>query len=373
MKHQNTFTTASFLLTALLGGAHAQELAPDDATIVANLGVWFKDAANSFDSETGIWADSSGNENHAEPVGEVNVNSPVTYLGPTLGTISGGAFSDEDVASVHFANDVDDLLIAAELNGGAGLTDLTIFVVYNVNFLTANPNLTRSVGIGSIAAIQENPGNHFNLAGDPSVRKDNGQLGSGTYSEIFPSETTIIRTARMTTAAVDEWFNTDGTLKNALNLTGSSYMTSSDDFFLGDLRAGATSIPGFAATAQADFDIIQTLMYTAALTDDQVAGVNEWLEAHLTGGSGTAGNDLVITGIVLASDQLSAELTWHSKPGRSYAVDIANDLDDSWQELDDSVPSGGADTTKVVPTFGGANAPDPLPKKVFYRVRQLAR
>ena len=90
MKHQNTFTTASFLLTALLGGAHAQELAPDDATIVANLGVWFKDAANTFDTETGIWADSSGNDNHAEPVGEVNVNGPVTYLGPTLGTISGG-------------------------------------------------------------------------------------------------------------------------------------------------------------------------------------------------------------------------------------------------------------------------------------------
>ena len=80
-----------------------------------------------------------------------------------------------DVASVHFANDADDLLIAADLNADAGLTDLTIFVVFNVNFLTANPNLTRPVGIGSVAGVQANPGDNFNLAGDPSIRKDNGQ------------------------------------------------------------------------------------------------------------------------------------------------------------------------------------------------------
>jgi len=279
------------------------------------------------------------------------------------------------VASVHFANDADDLLIAAGLNGDAGLAELTIFVAYHVNFLTANPDLTRPVGIGSVAATQENPGDHFNLASDPSIRKDNGQLGSGTYSEIFPSETTIIRTARMTAAAVDDWFNTDGTLQNVLKLTGSSYTTSNDDFFLGDLRVGNTPIPGFSATAtaKADFDIIQTLVYTAALTDDQVAGVNEWLENHLTGGSGTASSGLAVTEIILAADQLSAELTWRSKPGKIYAVDIANDLAGSWQELDDSVPSGGAATTKIVPTFSGGDTPDPLSKRVFYRVRQLAQ
>lgn len=373
MKHKNPFSMASFLFTALLGGAHAQELAPDDATIVANLGVWFKDAANTFDIETSIWADSSGNENHAEPVGEIDVGGPVTYIGPTLGTISGGVFSDEEVDSVHFANDADDLLIAAGINADAGLADLTIFVVYNVNFLTANPNLTRPVGIGSLAATQDNPGNHFNLASDPSIRKDNGQLGSGTYTEIFPSETTMIRTARMTAAAVDDWFNTDGTLKKVLNLTGSSYTTSNDDFFLGDLRAGNTSIPGFPAIAQADFDIIQTLVYTTALTDDQVAGVNVWLENHLTGGSGTASNGLAVTEIILAADQLSAELTWRSKPGKTYAIDLATDLAGSWQELDDSVPSGGSDTTLSVPTFSSGAAPDPLPTRVFYRVRQLAQ
>jgi len=89
MKHKKPFTLASLLLTILLGSTHAQELAPDDATIVANLGVWFRDAANTFDTETGIWADSSGNDNHAEPVGEVDVNGPVTYIGPTSDRPSG--------------------------------------------------------------------------------------------------------------------------------------------------------------------------------------------------------------------------------------------------------------------------------------------
>jgi hypothetical protein len=360
-KHTNSSTIASVIFSSLLGGVQAQELAPDDASIAGNLGAWFRDAENSFDEETGIWTDSSGNDNHAEPVGEVTVISPVTFIGPTLGTISGGTFSDEDVAAVHFANDADDLLVAPDLNEDAGLTDLTIFVVYNANFLTANPNLTRAVGFGSISATQANAGNHFNLAGDPSIRKDNGQLGSGTYSEIFPSETTIIRTARMSASAIDEWFNTDGTLKKVLNLTGASYTTSSDDYFLGDLRCGATSTPGFAATAPADIDIIQTIVYTSALTDDQVAGVNEWLANNI--GSSAPGGGLEITGVDFDASAGSATITWTSKPGKTYAVDSSDDLI-NWGELDDGIGSDGA-----VTTFTDTGLEDVTPR--FYRVRQL--
>ncbi len=354
-------TIASFILSSLLGGAQAQELAPDDAAIAGNLGAWFRDAANTFDGETGIWADSSGNDNHAEPVGEVNVGGPITFIGPTLGMISGGAFSGEDVAAVHFANDFDDLLIAADLNGDAGLTDLTIFVVYNANFLAANPNLTRAVGFGSISATQANAGNHFNLAGDPSIRKDNGQLGSGTYSEIFPGETTIIRTARMSTTAVDEWFNTEGTMEKVLNLTGVSYTTSSDDFFLGDLRCGATSTPGFPATARADFDIIQTIVYTTALTDEQIAGVNEWLGNNI--GSAAPGGGLAITGIEFDATAGSATVTWTSKPGRTYSVDVSSDLE-IWEELEDGIDSEGEMTSYTEMELGSTT-----PR--FYRVREL--
>ena len=358
---QKITTPASLLFISLFAGAHAQELAPDDATIVENLGAWFRDAANTFDEETGIWTDSSGNDKHAEPVGDVEVASLITYIGPTLGMTSGGEFSAGEVASVHFANDVDDLLVAADLNEDAGLTDLTIFVVYNVNFLTATPNLTRAVGFGSIAATQANAGNHFNLAGDPSIRKDNGQLGSGAYSGIFPAETTIIRTARMSATAVDEWFNTDGTLTNVLNLAGSSYTTSSDDFFLGDLRAGATSIPGFSATALADIDIIQSLVYTSALTDEQVAGVNEWLGNNI--GSTAPAGKLTITDLKFDAAEGAATITWTSKPGRIYAVDSSTDLI-TWGELDD-----GIEADDTISSFTETDLASGASR--YYRVREL--
>lgn len=354
-------TIALVVLPFLLCRAQAQELAPDDVTIIESLGAWFKDAENSFDVETGIWADSSGKDNHAEPVGEVSVISPVTFVAPTLGMISGGAFSTEEVSSVHFSSDVDDLLAVPDLNGDAGMTDLTIFVVYNVDFLAANPSLTRAVGFGSISATQANAGNHFNLAGDPSIRKDNGQLGAGTYSEAFPFATTIIRTARMSPTAVDEWFNTDGTLNKVLGLTGVSYTTSSDDFFLGDVRCGPTSTPGFPSVSVADIDIIQTIAYNAALTDEQVAGVNEWLTNNI--GSSAPGGELAITGIVVDSVADSATITWASRPGKTYAVDSSVDLV-NWGELDDSVLSGGEETSYTEMELGGAT-----PR--FYRVREL--
>ena len=356
-----TSLIAPVVFSSLLGSALAQELAPDDPAIIDSLGAWFKDAANSFDEETGLWTDSSGKDNHAELVGEVSVISPVTFVAPTLGTISGGAFSTEDVSSVHFASDVDDLLVAPDLNADAGMTDLTIFVVYNASTLGFNSSLNRAVGFGSISATQANAGNHFNLASDPSVRKDNGQLGFGTYSEVFPIETTIIRTARMSPTAVDEWFNTDGTLNKVLGLTGVSYTTSSDDYFLGDVRCGATPTPGFLATSLADFDIIQTIAYNAALTDEQIAGVNEWLTNNI--GSSAPSGELAITGIVVDSAADSATITWTSRPGKTYAVDSSADLV-NWGELDDSVLSGGEETSYTEMELGGAT-----PR--FYRVREL--
>ena len=375
MNHFRVFYWFLGLLAAAVGvlPVHSQELAPDDPEISASLAAWFTDAENTFDPETGVWADSSGNDRHAAPVGEVNINGPVTYIAPTLSMISGGAFSDDEVASVHFANDADDLLVAKDLNGDLGLSDLTIFVVYNVDFLAATPNLTRPVGFGSVSGTQENPGDHFNLAGDPSIRKDNGQLGSGGYSQAFPNLTTFIRTARMSSAstAVDDWFNIDGTVEKVLDLTGVAYTTSVDDFFLGDLRAGLTSVPGFGtAISRADFDIVQVIAYTGALSDEQIAGVNGWLATHPGGGGGSSGAGFGITGIAVNEDRTSASLTWRSKPNRTYAIDLSYDLAAPWQELDDGVPSEGPETTASVPTFAGAE-PDPLPARVFYRVRQL--
>ena len=359
------------LSAAGMASAFGQQLPPDDPAIVANLGVWFKDAANTFDAGTGVWADSSGNDRHATPVGEVNVTSPVTYVAPTLATISGGAFSVDDVSSVHFTSTADDLLAANDLNGDVGLGELTIFVAYNVENPGGNQGLTRPVGIGSIAATQANPGDHFNLGSDPSIRKDNGQIGSGTYSQAFPLQTTFIRTTRMSATAIDDWFNTDGTAQSVLNVPGVSFTTSVDDFYLGDVRAGTTAVPGFGASLSlADFDIIQALAYSAALSDEQVAGVNEWLTNNLSGGSGGA-TKLAFTQIEVSDDGTNATLTWRSRPGKTYAVDLSTDLKAGWQEIDDEVASDGAGTTSAtVPTFIDPQ-PDPPHTRVFYRVREV--
>ena len=122
----------------LLNTGHAQELAPDDPAIESSLGVWFQDAENLFDSESGIWSDSSGNGNDASPVGMVNVGGPITYLAPTSSTVSGGSFSDSDLPAVRFSAAVEDLLEIEDINGGAGLSNLTIFAVYNVDQAGAN-------------------------------------------------------------------------------------------------------------------------------------------------------------------------------------------------------------------------------------------
>ncbi|MGI9243436.1 MAG: hypothetical protein ACR2RV_21735, partial [Verrucomicrobiales bacterium] len=122
----------------------------------------------------------------------------------------------------------------------------------------------------------------------------------------------------------------------------------------------------------ADLDIVQNIIYTAALSDEQVSGVNEWLASNLSGGSGSTGGGFAITKITLSEDQKNSTLTWRSKANKTYAIDLSHDLATPWQELDDSVPSDGADTTTAtVPTFGGAE-PDPLPSHAFYRVRQVA-
>lgn len=353
---------SSLIFGSLLLSAHSQELAPDDATISPNLGIWLRDAGNTFDPDTGIWNDSSGNNFDAEPVGEVNVVSSVTFSGPTLGSVSGGAFQEGEVASVRFANDLDDLSRSTGINGGAGLSELTIFVVYNIDLLAASASSTRIAGFGSINATQANAGNHFNLAGDPSIRRDNGQVGAGMYSEGVPTTTTFIRTARMSATGIDEWFNSNGTLTNVLSVTGSSFTTSTDDFFIGDLRGGFTTTPSFGDRARADFDIIQAIVYTSALTDEEVAGVNEWLGNNLATATPSS-TPLVITDINFDGTAGSATITWSASNGTSYAVDASNDLM-IWQELDDGIVAVGE--TASFTEEGLENEP-----KRFYRVREL--
>ena len=204
------------------------------------------------------------------------MGGPVTYQAPVLDLITTNA--DHNTSAVAFSGAADDMLVANNIFGGAGSNTLTVFVAYHmISHNGANPNLTRPAGMGSVAATQANAGNHFNLASDPSVRKDNGQIGSGTYSGPAPVGSPFIRIARMDANGVDEWFNTSAALNAVLTDAGAQYTTSNDDFFLGDLRGGTTSVPGFPATSVSDFAISQVIVYNSALTDQQIADINEFM------------------------------------------------------------------------------------------------
>ena len=84
-----------------------------------------------------------------------------------------------------------------------------------------------------------------------------------------------------------------------------------------------------------------------------------------------AGDDtIVITDIVYDADASEIRITFDSVPGRNYALDQSSDLTnvfpDGWQEIDDSIPSGGTETTV---TIGGVSLPDAENPAQFYRLR----
>lgn len=262
------------VLPILFLNVSAEELAPDDPSISGSLSLWLRNADIDYDPAAGEWLDSSGNDHHAQGIGVVD---GITWSAPNQSSIAGGTLTPNELESVHFSGDRDDILAITDVNDGSGLSELTIITVYSTS---SNNGINRPLGFGSISAAG-NLGNHFNLASDPSIRKDNGQIGSGGYSAAIPLNTPFIRSARMDSNGVDEWFNTTGNLNAVLTDAGTSFTTSSDEFFLGDVRAGASSVSG--STNTADADIVEVLVYNTALSDTQIADINEWLVANLGG------------------------------------------------------------------------------------------
>lgn len=260
----------------LPGAAHSAILAPTDPSISASLGMWLTDAASNFNGTT--WSDSSGKGNDAVTVGLVNVNAPVTFSAPSLDLAT--PTIDQNTSSLAFAGSIHDLMRAEALFGGSGTNQLTIFTVLNVaTFNGGNSSLTRPTGFGSVAGTQAAGADYFNLGSDPSIRKDNGQIGAGSYSQPFPVGTSFIRVSRMDANGIDEWFNTSTTLNPVITNAGTQFTTSTDDFFLGDLRAGPDPVPGVigTGTTNSDFAISQVIVYNTALSDSQIAGINEFI------------------------------------------------------------------------------------------------
>ncbi|MFB0552443.1 MAG: hypothetical protein ACETWQ_03925, partial [Phycisphaerae bacterium] len=349
------------LAMALAGVAQGAALAPDDSIIKDNLSLWLRNPGVNFDEASGIWVDVSGNARDAEPVGEVSARG-ATFVGPMLSFGSNPAVFGGEFSTVKFAGDADDLLRAANLNGGAGLSELTIFAVYSVsNIDQAGVDATRPVGIGSYQGEGANLGNNFNLSIDVTIRKDNGFV-SGSTAE-HPVELFFIRVARMNSSGIDQWFNTDGVLEQVHSGGGPVFTTSTDIFYLGDLRGGVTD----SYYSYTDIEIAGVVVYNTALTDAQIEGVSEWLQAHMSEGGGPP-----LAAKPNPADGALHESTWVNiswRPGYyavSHDVYIGENFDDVNDGAEGTFQGNQAGTFLVI-GFPGFPYPDGLvPGTTYY-------
>ncbi|MCH7920027.1 MAG: discoidin domain-containing protein, partial [Planctomycetes bacterium] len=284
-----THLTPSVLLIVMVltTSGFGAALAPNDGSIAGNLSLWLRMPDINYDPDTGVWADLSGKGNDARA--EV-----ANHVGPTLSSGENATVFSHAFAAVHFDPTVQDLLMATNLNGGAGLTDLTIFSIQKV----VDPGNTDQRGLGFGSYNDGGRADHFNMSFDVTVRKDNGRI-DGRNQE-HPLDAFVIYAARMNPAVINMWFNSTGTLDLAYSATGSSYTTSNDQFYVGDMRYPRVG----------DFDIAEVVVYNTALSDAQIAGISEWLQAFVgvPASSGASGN---APGNEATDVPRDAELTWN--------------------------------------------------------------
>jgi len=265
-------------MASLAGTAHGAQLAPDDASTQENLCLWLRSPDVNFDPAAGVWTDVSGKGHDAVTAGLIDAWG-LTYAGPVLSFGDNPQVFEHGFASVRFAGDVDDLMRAGNINDGVGLSELTIVAVYKLSNQSQSGNgMTRPVGIGSFTGEGVNLGDYFNLANDVTIRKDNGSVGGATATH--PDDLFFIRVARMNTAGIQQWFNTDGTLAQVHDSSGSAFTTSVDNFYLGDLRAD-NSAGGPSGYSRTDIEIAEVIVYNTALEDGQIEGITQWLQASM--------------------------------------------------------------------------------------------
>ena len=156
------------VLSVFALGVQAAELAPDDPAIVDALVSWHRDAGANY--QDGTWKATVGRD--MITVGEAGDLDIYESPEPETWTPEEGFFEGlADVTGVLFSADISDLLVAEEVNGGDGFTDLTLIGVYQT---TGNSDRTRPVGIGSRSEDIPVLGDAFNLSADASLRYDNG-------------------------------------------------------------------------------------------------------------------------------------------------------------------------------------------------------
>jgi len=361
--YRKSYYLVCFALAMVLAGvAQGVTLIPDDSSVKDNLCLWLRSPDVNFDPATGIWADVSGKGNNAETVGEVAAFN-VTYVLPTLSFGSNSSVFEHVFSIVKFARDADELLRAANFNNGEGLSELTIFAIYKVsNIEQTNSGMTRPVGIGSLPGEGANLGDNFDLAIDVTIRKDNGYVNGATAEH--PEDQFFIRVSRMNAGGIDQWFNTDGTLVQVHSGGGPVYSTSTDNFYLGDLRAGNSPTSG-SGIARTDIEIAEVVVYNTSLTEADIIGISEWLQANTRVERKTAF-------VPEPEDASMINQTWVMlgwEPGISavsHNVYIGDNFDDVYAGTE-STFLGNQNTTLVTVGFPGFPYPDGLvPGTTYY-------
>ncbi len=365
MCKKSHFVTYIILTAILVTTVHAAALSPDDTSIKDNLCLWLRSPDVNFDPDAGIWADISGRGNNAEAMGYMAVWDN-TYYAPTPSFGSNPAVFKHVFGTVKFSGSVDDLMHAANINGGEGLSRLTIIAVYKLyNQSQSSAGMTRPLGIGSFTGEGANLGNYFNLANDVSIRKDNGAIQGATATH--PDNQFFIRAARMNPDSVDQWFNTDGTLQHIHNATGVSYITSVDNFYLGDLRAD-NSTGGPSGYSRSDIEIAEVAVYNADLTEAQIDGINQWLQANLRMERKTAFSPQPEDGTMI--NQTWAMLRWEAGISAvSHNIYIGDDFDRVNEATVDDADIFIGSTASTLQTIGFPGFPYPdglVPGTTYY-------
>lgn len=263
------FLCLSALVTCSL---FSEPLPPDDPTISDDLVLWLRNPAENFSEETGLWNDVSGRSHHAIPVGDIGAAEP--FVAGTVGSSSQPDIFSQDFSALAFGAEAFDLMVASGINEGEGFANVTIVGVYKRAMVSGgNTSIIRPMGIGSFIAGENQ--NNFDIATDPSIRKDNGNVGANLYLVFHPEDEFFIRASRMNETGIDEWFNVDGDLAPALETAGTPFTTSSDNFYLGDIRTTANALD------TADIEIAEVIVYNTALEDTQIADIVEWVQENI--------------------------------------------------------------------------------------------
>ncbi len=374
-------------LCALAAPLPATPLSPTDPSLTHDLLAWFKDAQANFNPATGVWKDSCGKlDSQGQPydAAAVGLAQGVTGLGgyttpnitwkaPELTLVDGGGLAaDRKISGVVFSSNVNDLMGTPPLKDGAELgTDVTIIAIYRLTLAggstATEKSNTRPVGFGSMAATGGvTTSNYLNLAIDPSIRKDNGNVSTG-YLAPHPGGL-FVRSCRKksdgTTHTFKEWFNYDGTPTVALDYTGSTanYSIASNRFFLGDVRAGATAVQTSSAKGLSDFTIVEAAVFGRALTDEEIAGVNEFMLANLPD---AVVRPFQITELRRDPETGSLQVVWNAEPNINYQVQTSETLlPDSWTTVG-TVTTKSLSASTILPA-----AVLPSPARSFVRVMQ---